>query len=41
MKGKNEGRKIKLNVGGTPLVIVDLCKTNFIFEKIDGNDHCD
>jgi hypothetical protein len=28
MKGENEGRKTKLDVSGTLLVTVDLCKTN-------------
>jgi hypothetical protein len=41
MKGEDEGRKIKLDVGTTLLVTMVLCKTNIFFEKINGKDQCD
>jgi predicted DNA-binding protein len=34
MKGEDEGRKIKLDVGSTPLVTMDLCKTNIFLKKL-------
>jgi hypothetical protein len=34
MKGEDEGRKLKLDVGSTPLVTMDLCKTNIFLKKL-------
>jgi hypothetical protein len=34
---EDEGRKTKLDVGGTPLVTVELVQNYYFFEKFDGN----
>jgi hypothetical protein len=31
MKEEDEGEKTKLDVGGTPLITVNLCKTNVFY----------
>jgi hypothetical protein len=33
VKVEDEGKKKKLDVGGTPLVTIDLCKTNVFWKN--------